>query len=205
MCGGTVAAWAKEGTTVHYWSPTAPPATTSRGRLEDSIRPVREAEQRTAAEILGVGSVTFLGFVDGELGVNLETRRAVTRVVRRIRPEVLVAPDPSRLWFANPSSTTGTTSRRARCLCAVMPDAPSRPQFAELLDEASSRSRSTCGSPPTMPTPTWISPRRSRPRSASLEAHVSRGVGLDGLGPGACPRAGRGGFEYAEVQDVRPA
>jgi len=102
MCGGTVAAWANEGTDVHYCVVTDGSAGNNEpGQTRDTIRPVREAEQRAAAEVLGVKSVTFLGFVDGELEVNLETRKAVTRVVRRIRPEVVVAPDPSRLWFAN--------------------------------------------------------------------------------------------------------
>jgi LmbE family N-acetylglucosaminyl deacetylase len=98
--------------------------------------PIREREQRAAAEVLGVSGITFLGFRDGELEVNLETRRAVTAVVRRVRPEVIVAPDPSRLW-----SGTGYVNHwdhkqaGTLALCAVMPDAPSRPQFPELLDE----------------------------------------------------------------------
>ena len=35
------------------------------------------------------------------LAVTPDTRRKVTREVRRLRPEVLVAPDPSRLWYGN--------------------------------------------------------------------------------------------------------
>jgi LmbE family N-acetylglucosaminyl deacetylase len=77
-----------------------------------------------------------LGFRDGELEVNLDTRRAVARVVRTVRPEVIVAPDPSRLWSSSgyinhwDHKQAGTLA-----LTAVMPDAPSRPMFAELLDE----------------------------------------------------------------------
>src|SRR4029434_8692010 len=58
------------------------------------------------------------------------------RVRGRVRPEVIVAPDPSQLWFRNryinhwDHKQAGTLA-----LCAVMPDAPSRPQFPELLDE----------------------------------------------------------------------
>ena len=80
--------------------------------------------------------MSFLGFTDGELEVNLETRRAVTRVVRRVRPEIIVAHDPSALWFRN-SYINHWDHKQAGtlALCAVMPDAPSRPQFPELLDE----------------------------------------------------------------------
>jgi LmbE family N-acetylglucosaminyl deacetylase len=57
-------------------------------------------------------------------------------VVRTVRPEVIVAPDPSRLWSARgyinhwDHKQAGTLA-----LCAVMPDAPSRPMFPELLQE----------------------------------------------------------------------
>lgn len=137
MCGGTIAAWAKEGTEVHYCVITDGSAGSNEpGVVREELAVVREAEQRAAAEILGVKDLTFLGFVDGELEVNLQTRRAVTRVVRRVRPEVIVAPDPSRLWSGSgyinhwDHKQAGTLA-----LCAVMPDAPSRPQFPELLDE----------------------------------------------------------------------
>ena len=203
MCGGTVAAWAKEGTDVHYCVVTDGSAGNNEpGQTRDTTRPVREAEQRAAAEVLGVKSVTFLGFVDGELEVNLETRRAVTRVVRRIRPEVLVAPDPSRLWFANryinhwDHKQAGTLA-----LCAVMPDAPSRPQFAELLDE---------GLEPYEIPQLWLSSddadtyvditKTLETKIASLEAHVSQGVGesMDWVRERARQEGEKGGFEYAE-------
>jgi LmbE family N-acetylglucosaminyl deacetylase len=137
MSGGTVAAWAKEGTEVHYCIVTDGSAGSNEpGVTREEMVPIREREQRAAAEVLGVSSLAFLGFRDGELEVNLQTRKAVCRVVRRVRPEVIVAPDPSRLWFGNgyinhwDHKQAGTLA-----LCAVMPDAPSRPQFAELLDE----------------------------------------------------------------------
>src|SRR5262245_62904484 len=139
MCGGTVAAWANEGTDVHYCVVTDGSAGNNEpGETRDTIRPVREAEQRAAAEILGVKSVTFLGFVDGELEVNLETRRAVTRVVRRVRPEVLVAPDPSLLWFANRDINHWDHKQAGTlALCAVMTDAPSRRHLAEMWHDGS--------------------------------------------------------------------
>ena len=137
MCGGTVAAWAKEGTEVHYCLVTDGSAgSNDPGVSREQMIPVREREQRAAADVLGVAGLTFLGFRDGELEVNLDTRRAVTRVVRGVRPEVIVAPDPSRLWskrgYINhwDHKQAGTLA-----MCAIMPDAPSRPQFTELLDE----------------------------------------------------------------------
>jgi LmbE family N-acetylglucosaminyl deacetylase len=203
MCGGTVAAWTSEGTDVHYCVVTDGSAGSNEAEeTRDSIRPVREAEQRAAAEVLGVRSVTFLGFVDGELEVNLQTRRAVTSVVRRIRPEVLVAPDPSRLWFANryinhwDHKQAGTLA-----LCAVMPDAPSRPQFSELLDE---------GLEPFEIPHMWLASddadtyvditKTLETKIASLRAHVSQGVGesIEWVRERARELGEQGGFEFAE-------
>ncbi|HEX9122895.1 MAG TPA: PIG-L deacetylase family protein [Actinomycetota bacterium] len=138
MCGGTVALWAREGTEVHYVCITDGSAGNNEpGAVRADISRVRKAEQRAAAEVLGVKSVTFLDFPDGMLEVTLEARKAVTREVRRIRPEVLVAPDPSRLWSSTRSYINHSDHRAAGelALCAVMPDAPSRPQFPELLEE----------------------------------------------------------------------
>lgn len=137
MCGGTVAVWTREGTEVHYVIVTDGSAGSNEpGAVRAEISRVRKREQKAAAKVLGVKSVTFLDFPDGMLEVNLETRKAVTREVRRLRPEVVVAPDPSRLWYGR--QYINHADHRAAgelALCAVMPDAPSRPQFPELLDE----------------------------------------------------------------------
>lgn len=137
MCGGTVARWAREGTEVHYCVLTDGSAGSNEpGATRAQMVEIREREQRAAAAVLGVRSLTFLGFRDGELEVNLGTRRAVTRVVRATRPDVVVAPDPSRLWSG--SGYINHVDHKAAgelALCAVMPDSPTRLQFPELLDE----------------------------------------------------------------------
>ena len=77
MCGGTIASWAREGTEVHYVRRhrRLGRLERARGRRASRCVPIREREQRAAADVLGVRSVTFLGEVDGELEVTLETRR----------------------------------------------------------------------------------------------------------------------------------
>jgi LmbE family N-acetylglucosaminyl deacetylase len=136
-CGGTVGRWVREGCEVHYVCITDGSAGSNEpGTSREAMRPVREREMRAAAEILGVASVTFLGEVDGFLAVTADTRRKVTREVRRIRPEVLIAPDPSRLWSG--TSYINHADHKAAgelALCAVMPDAPTRVMFQELEEE----------------------------------------------------------------------
>ena len=137
MCGGTVAAWSAAGTQVHYVVITDGSAGSNEpGLTRTEIAVFREREQRAAAEVLGVRSVTFLGEIDGMLEVTLDTRRKVCREVRRLRPEVIVAPDPARLWFgAGYVNHWDHKQAGVLALTAVMPDAPTRPMFPELLEE----------------------------------------------------------------------
>jgi LmbE family N-acetylglucosaminyl deacetylase len=137
MCGGTVAKWAREGCEVHYVVVTDGSAGSNEpGTTREKLRPIRAREQRAAAHVLGVSSVTFLGELDGMLEVTPDTRRKVTREVRRLRPEVIVAPDPSRLWFGTGYINHADHKAAGElALSAVMPDAPTRPMFPELLEE----------------------------------------------------------------------
>ncbi|HVF07247.1 MAG TPA: PIG-L deacetylase family protein [Actinomycetota bacterium] len=137
MCGGTVAAWTREGCEVHYVICTDGSAGSNEpGASRDQVAPIREREQRAAAEVLGVASVTFLGELDGLLEVTPATRKKVTRAVRRLRPEVLVAPDPARLWSGQGYINHWDHKQAGvLALTAVMPDAPTRVMFQELERE----------------------------------------------------------------------
>jgi LmbE family N-acetylglucosaminyl deacetylase len=134
MCGGTVAKWARDGCAVHYVVCTDGSAGSNRpGEDRDHMRPIREREQRAAADVLGVKTVTFLGEVDGFLEVTPDTRRKVCREVRRLRPEVVVAPDPSRLWSGDGYVNHWDHKQVGLlALTAVMPDVPTRVMFQEL-------------------------------------------------------------------------
>ena len=131
---------------------------------------MREREQRAAAEVLGVKSVTFLGEVDGTFEVNLDTRRKVCREVRRLRPEVIVAPDPSRLWYGSEYVNHWDHKQAGLlALTVVMPDAPTRPMFPELLDE---------GLEPFEVPNLWLATARRRHlhRHLRLDRHQDRGA-----------------------------
>jgi LmbE family N-acetylglucosaminyl deacetylase len=135
---GTVAAWTRDGTEVGYVCVTDGSAGSNEpGRTREDIAAIRLVEQRAAAEVLGVHDVTFLGIPDGYVEVTLDLRRAITRQVRRFRPDVLVIPDPTRLWDRTRGYINHSDHRAVglACLAVVNPDAPTRPQFPELLDE----------------------------------------------------------------------
>lgn len=98
---------------------------------------IRREEQLAACAVLGVQRCDFLGVVDGHVEVTADLRRDITRHVRRFRPDVLVVPDPSRLWDQERGYINHTDHRAVgmACLAVINPDAPSRPMFPELLDE----------------------------------------------------------------------
>lgn len=96
---GTIARWVKEGHTVIYVALTSG----DQGGEDPTVDPkelakVREAEQLAACEILGVSETIFLRLPDGSITADLETRARLVKVFRTIKPDVVVAMDPSFLW-----------------------------------------------------------------------------------------------------------
>jgi LmbE family N-acetylglucosaminyl deacetylase len=137
LCGGTVAKWTGEGTEVRYVCATDGSAGWNGPDLTRAqISEIREREMREAADVLGVADVTFLRYADGTLEPNLELRRAITREVRRARPDVIVTFDPSVLWAGRRYINHPDHRAVGEAVLAVVAcDAPTRPQFPELLSQ----------------------------------------------------------------------
>jgi LmbE family N-acetylglucosaminyl deacetylase len=136
--GGTIAGWAKAGTEVTYVCVTDGSAGSNEpGATREALAPVREEEQRAACDVLGVKECVFLGWLDGMVEPSLDLRRAITREVRRVRPDVLVAPDPTRFWDEEGRYVNHPDHRAVgvAAMAVVNPDSSTRPQFPELLDE----------------------------------------------------------------------
>ena len=94
---GTVARWVKEGWDVRYVCVTRGQKGAWDAHMDvDEYGALREAEQRAAAEAVGVTDVTFLEWMDSEVFDSLELRRALSREFRRHRPHRLLTmiPDP---------------------------------------------------------------------------------------------------------------
>jgi LmbE family N-acetylglucosaminyl deacetylase len=168
LCGGTVAKWVGDGAEVSYVCASDGSAGWNgpdRDRRE--IAAIREREMREAAAVLGVREVVFLGFTDGSLENGLELRRAITREVRRARPDVVVTFDPSLLWVGR--SYINHPDHRAvgqAVLDVVACDAPTRPQFPELLQE---------GLEPFKVPALWLSTER---RSGDTKVDIGKTIDL---------------------------
>ena len=99
---GTVALWARAGCRVTYVVCTDGNA----GSLEEGMTPerlaeIRRSEQRAACAVLGVESVEFLGYPDGQLEPSLQLRHDLVRAIRRHRPEVVLTGDPTALFYGD--------------------------------------------------------------------------------------------------------
>src|SRR5512133_1094758 len=87
---GTVAKWTREGTEFVYVICTdGSKGTDDPSLTPDILVPLRQREQRAAAEVLGVEEVVFLGHVDGTLYPTLELRRDLARAIRVHKPDVV--------------------------------------------------------------------------------------------------------------------
>ena len=101
-CGGTLAWWAEQEVEVFIAVVTdggkgsRDPEMTIE-RLVD----IRQHEQRAAAALLGAKEVSFLGFPDGELLPTLELWRALVRLIRRVRPDAVMCPDPDPRFYGH--------------------------------------------------------------------------------------------------------
>jgi LmbE family N-acetylglucosaminyl deacetylase len=62
----------------------------------------RMAEQRAAADILGVTDIVHLDYPDGYLEPSLALRRDITRQIRRFRPDLVITQNPQRRLDHNP-------------------------------------------------------------------------------------------------------
>lgn len=100
--GGTLARWAAAGCDVHVVVCTlGDKGTTERNCDPNELAATRSAEVRAAQSILGVHGVYELARPDGELENDLSLRRELVGLMRLVRPEVLVCPDPTAVFFGD--------------------------------------------------------------------------------------------------------
>lgn len=133
---GTMASFAKAGADVHYLIITDGSKGTDDMKASgtDLIK-IREQEQRNAVKAIGGKSVTFLGYPDGELEVTLGLKKDIVRVIRTLKPDVVITMDPSMLYSAKRGFINHPDHRAAgqATLDSVFPLARDHLAFPELF------------------------------------------------------------------------
>lgn len=113
FCGGTIARWCAQGHEVQYCLLTRGQCGwKSQDLTPEQVGIHRMDEQRKAADILGVGEIDYLSYMDGELVPTLELRNDVIRLIRTQKPEIVVTSDP-RTYFTSPNKLNHPDHRAA--------------------------------------------------------------------------------------------
>lgn len=133
----TIAALTARGARVDYVVTTdGSKGTDDPNTTPEQLAATRIAEQRAAADVLGVTEIVHLGYPDGYLTPSLDLRRDIVRQIRRLRPDLVIAQNPHRRLDAAPGmSHPDHLATGEATLSAVYPAARDRLNFPELLAE----------------------------------------------------------------------
>lgn len=137
FCGATLARWAKAGHDIQYCLIT----NGNKGSDDPTITPValaelRRVEQEKAASIIGVRTIHHLGYDDGTLIPDLIVRKDVIRVIRSVKPDIVVGCDPTN-FFPSENYINHPDHRAAGeiALDAVFPASGNGMFFPELITD----------------------------------------------------------------------
>jgi LmbE family N-acetylglucosaminyl deacetylase len=100
----------------------------------EECAPVRDAEQRASAAIVGVSSVEFLDHRDGMIESGLALRRDLSAAIRRHRPELVITLN-RREYFAPGHWNSADHRAVGESVLDAVNDAGNRWIFPELVDE----------------------------------------------------------------------
>jgi LmbE family N-acetylglucosaminyl deacetylase len=136
FCGATLARWAGMGHQIRYCLLTRG----DKGVRDTIVNPkdlaaTREIEQKNAAKVYGVKDVAFLDFEDGYLVPDLHARKEVSRVIRQVRPDIIVTCDPTYIFGESNINHPDHRAAGQIVVDAVFPAAGNPLYFPELLND----------------------------------------------------------------------
>jgi LmbE family N-acetylglucosaminyl deacetylase len=104
FCGATISRWVAAGHKVNYCLFTSgDKGVNATNTKTENLTSIREKEQLSAANVLGVSSVQFLDFEDGYLIADIPARKKIVGVIREIQPSILVSCDPTNVFVREDS------------------------------------------------------------------------------------------------------
>lgn len=132
FAGATFAKWAAEGAEITFVVATSgDKGSSDLNMTHERLAEIRECEEREAAAVLGVKEVVFFRYKDGELTPDLGLRRDITRMIRLIKPNIVVTLDPT-VWYGRRGiNHPDHRAIGAATLEAVFPTARDRLNFIE--------------------------------------------------------------------------
>jgi LmbE family N-acetylglucosaminyl deacetylase len=165
---GSVARWTGEGVKVAYCIVTDGASGALDTTTDLTMLPaLRQEEQRAAAAAVGVDDVRFLDYPDGRLEVSMALRRDLSRVIRQVRPDRVVAQSPERNWERIRASHPDHLAAGEAALQAVYPDARNPFAHPELLAE---------GLEPHAVDEVWLMASPRADRAVDITDHLERKI-----------------------------
>src|SRR5580692_6911553 len=202
-CGGSLARWAKAGSTVHLVVCTDG----GKGTMDPAVEPrelaaARAAELESSSALIGLSSIENLGFLDGELTDSDDFRRTLVERVRRFRPEIVCGHDPTAVFFGqNYFNHRDHRIAGAALLDAVAPAAALPHYFP---DAGPAHQVLTVLLSGTLEPDEWVDVTNTiETKAAAVECHRTQFAGQDGWAGEAVRRRAaeegrRAGVTYAE-------
>jgi LmbE family N-acetylglucosaminyl deacetylase len=133
---GTVAVLTDAGVDVTYCIVTDGEAGGSdRSVSRTDMAALRRREQADAAMHVGVADIIWLGHPDGRVEATLELREGISRVIRQVRPQVVITQSPMRILERMVGSHPDHLAAGEAALCAVYPDSRNPFAFPALLED----------------------------------------------------------------------
>ncbi|MEE9149256.1 MAG: PIG-L deacetylase family protein [Candidatus Tectomicrobia bacterium] len=128
-----IARWTSQGKTVVYLIATRGEAGIDAMRPEEA-GPLREAEERQSAKVVGVDTVEFLDYPDGVVEYGLPLRRDIARAIRQYKPDVVMSGNFHPTWSGGGWNMADHRAVGLATRDAIL-DAGNRWIFPELLQE----------------------------------------------------------------------
>ncbi|MDB5169428.1 MAG: uncharacterized protein JWO41_784 [Candidatus Saccharibacteria bacterium] len=135
---GAIATFAQGGAAVYYLILTdGGKGSSDHNETSEQLRDKRQAEQREALKILGGTDVFFLDYPDSHLEVTQGLKRDIVKIIRQVKPEVVITMDPTMVYSAKHGFINHPDHRAAgqATLDAVFPMARDHMTFPELMEE----------------------------------------------------------------------
>ncbi|MFC9292658.1 PIG-L deacetylase family protein [Streptomyces sp. NPDC057011] len=136
-CSAAIADWTDGGREVVYLLATRGEAGIDTLAPADCA-PLREAEQRASAAVVGVSQVEFLDYRDGVVEYGLDLRRDIAAAIRRHRPELVITLNHRDTWGGEGGGGYWNTPDHkavGRATLDAAADAGNRWIFPELISE----------------------------------------------------------------------
>lgn len=136
MAGGALSHWQSQGASIHYLLVTdGTSGSRDPNQTPEQLAAIRRQEQIAAAKVMGSDDVTFLGYPDGRVEPSLALRWDIARVIRRVRPDVVLTMDPNFRYSENYINHPDHRAVADATLAAIMPVANTRLAALDLLAE----------------------------------------------------------------------